>query len=459
MTVSVEGTALPFASADGRGQAPAVERATVARALAPRTSTVSTVSTTAPQLRLVAWPAPVAPAETLLAMPGPAYVWGDVECGLGTAAVVAASGTTRFADVRTQADALFARIVREPHVAPPRLVGGAAFTAGGCAGAECWRELDDARFMLPRWRYCRGSRGAMLTLALADGESERDLRGERDCLLALLAEPPPLANAPAIATCEQLPLATWRRAIAEVMAVIAGGECAKVVIARAARLVAKAPIDPRTVLARLLTPATTRFAVRVGQTCFLGASPERLVVRRGAAVHADALAGSGTSATALLASSKDRREHAFVVTAIAESLAPWCTRLDVPATPTTRALRDLVHLHTPIAGVVHPGAHVLDLVAALHPTPAVAGVPTRDALAWIARVEPAARGWYAGPFGWFDASGDGSFVVALRSGVLDGASATIFAGAGIVEGSDPDAEYHETALKQRALAVALGALT
>ena len=121
-----------------------------------------------------------------------------------------------------------------------------------------------------------------------------------------------------------------------------------------------------------------------------------------------------------------------------------------------RELRNLQHLHTPIRGRLHEDTHILDLVATLHPTPAVAGVPAEPAVRWISERESTPRGWYAGPIGWFDAAGDGEFDVALRSCLLAGPTVWLFAGAGIMLDSDPELEYQETALKQRSLPAALG---
>jgi menaquinone-specific isochorismate synthase len=202
----------------------------------------------------------------------------------------------------------------------------------------------------------------------------------------------------------------------------------------------------------------TRFAFRPGETAFVGATPERLVARRGLSVASEALAGSAARSEALLASRKDLGEHGFVVREIARRLRPLCRSLTVGERPDVRELRHVLHLHTPIEGVLAEPTHVLELVEALHPTPAVAGVPTDGALAWIAARESAPRGWYAGPVGWLDGDGDGEFAVALRSGVVDGARAWLYAGAGIVRDSDPRAEYDELELKQRALAAALGAV-
>ncbi len=128
----------------------------------------------------------------------------------------------------------------------------------------------------------------------------------------------------------------------------------------------------------------------------------------------------------------------------------------MPAAPVVRALRHVVHLHTPITGTLRHPVHVLELAARLHPTPAVGGTPTRAALDWIAAHETTPRGWYAAPVGWFDGDGDGELAVALRCGVLAGNRAHLWAGAGIVAGSDPDRELAETELKLRAMLGALG---
>jgi isochorismate synthase EntC len=159
----------------------------------------------------------------------------------------------------------------------------------------------------------------------------------------------------------------------------------------------------------------------------------------------------------LLASQKDLGEHALVVDAIVSALDPLTYRLQVPRTPSVRRLRDILHLHTPINGTLNQDAHVLDLIERLHPTPAVGGTPHAEAHRWIAEHEVEERGWYASPMGWLDAEGDGQFVVALRSALLVGGMAHIFAGAGVVAASDADLEFEETELKLALMINALGA--
>ncbi|MGN6104428.1 MAG: isochorismate synthase, partial [Kofleriaceae bacterium] len=200
-----------------------------------------------------------------------------------------------------------------------------------------------------------------------------------------------------------------------------------------------------------------------GAGALVAATPERLVRRDGDVVSCDALAGTVAATeqaptAALLASTKDRWEHDLVVRAIRDALEATGAAVDVPAEPAVRALRHVLHLHTPIRATLGAPRHLLELAAHLHPTPAVGGTPTAVAVEWITTREPAPRGWYASPVGWFDLDGNGELAVAIRSGVLVGHRAHLWAGGGIVAGSDPDRELAETESKLRAMLGALGAL-
>jgi menaquinone-specific isochorismate synthase len=256
----------------------------------------------------------------------------------------------------------------------------------------------------------------------------------------------------------------WQRTIADAVAAIDRGELDKVVVAREVLVEANRPIVVPDVLERLraLYPACVVFSV----DGFLGASPELLVERRGAAVRSHPLAGtfprSGDPhadellAAELVASVKDQREHRFVIDEIDRVLRQLCTALDVPATPSVMQLRNVLHLGTEIAGTLaDPAPTALELAAALHPTPAVAGTPTDAALAWLDEHEDLARGRYAGPVGWVDRHGDGLFAIGIRSAEVSGSTARLFAGVGVVEGSEPRRELVETQLKLQALLAAL----
>jgi isochorismate synthase EntC len=146
------------------------------------------------------------------------------------------------------------------------------------------------------------------------------------------------------------------------------------------------------------------------------------------------------------------------VAMLREALAPLADRLDVAARPEIVRLRHVQHLVTPLSGRLRDDADVLALVQRLHPTPAVGGTPRQLALELIAEEEPIERGWYAAPLGWVDHRGDGEFVVALRSGVVHGREASLFAGCGIVADSDPEREWDESSAKLQALGSALGQL-
>jgi isochorismate synthase len=378
-------------------------------------------------LRAVTCVAPRLAAEHLFARPEALFFW-DGAVGLGEAARIEAAGPERFADLRRQAAALYASV---DGPAPP-LYGGLAF-APGFADAS-WARFADASFVLPRWLL----RDGMLTFTGPGAPPD----GELAALLEPAAAPaPPRADRVARARPEFLAL------VRAVRAEIAAGRAEKIVAARRAEVTGR--FDDAAVLARLPDDAL-RFAFRRGPTTFLGATPERLLTKRGAHVRTEAIAGTSTSGAF---GAKDRAEHAPVVRAIADALAD--ARVEVGPVA-ARAVGELAHLVTPIVAELAAPAHVLDIAAALHPTPAVAGAPRARAVAWI-RAHEAPRGWYTGAVGWIDRTGDGELAVALRCGLVRAERAVLFAGAGIVAGSEPDAEYDETLLKERPMLRALGA--
>jgi isochorismate synthase len=263
-------------------------------------------------------------------------------------------------------------------------------------------------------------------------------------------------------------LEAWHDSVRALTARIAAGRVDKVVLARRVRLEADSPFSVAAALQNLRDRYRdcTIFAVRRGSDCFLGATPELLVRQEGRRIHADCLAGSaarGANETedaalgaALLADDKERREHALVTRGMLESLEGLCDRIEAPPAPSLRRMANVQHLHTPIDAEAGEASHVLDFVDRLHPTPATAGLPRARSLCLIRESEAFSRGWYAGPIGWLDAGGDGEFAVALRSALVRGKEALLYAGCGIVEGSDPDREYEESRMKLRAMAWALG---
>lgn len=255
-----------------------------------------------------------------------------------------------------------------------------------------------------------------------------------------------------------------------------GATLRKVVLSRTLVAEAEADIDIPAVIAALQRDAdATVFVLPLPSDdalprVLVGASPELLVSRQGRHVASSPLAGSARrhadpvadrdAAAQLLASDKNRREHATVVEWIADHLAPFCESLHVPDAPTVSATSSMWHLKTAITGRLHADpASALTLAQALHPTPAVCGVPLEAAYRTIQALEHRPRGFFTGAVGWTDRSGDGHWVVAIRCAEIEGRQARLWAGAGIVPGSVPEQEVAETAAKFRTLSDALGLTT
>lgn len=259
----------------------------------------------------------------------------------------------------------------------------------------------------------------------------------------------------------------WQDTVATAVQRINAGEMRKVVLAREVLLCAERNIPCGPLLENLKAdyPQAYLFAFSRGDSCFLGATPERLVRMARGTLNTVALAGTcprglheqhdAELGQALMSSNKDRYEHTLVVQTLREALQPYCAMLEIPSQPQLYRLANVQHLLTPVSGRVHPQVPLLQVVQALHPTPAVGGLPRREAMAYIRQYEQLDRGWYAAPVGWMNAEGDGEFAVALRSALIHGCQAHLFAGCGIVAESDPRSEYEETCLKLRAIRDAL----
>ena len=412
------------------------------------------------QTLIVTVPAPLAPPDALLrAFPSEASLLWDpprsAACsGLGVAATLTpdVDAITRFFD-------------RADHVADaaspsPRVFGGSSFSAGA-ANELPWETFGDGFLLLPTWTYHVDER-AWLSVALGEpsGASDAHTLEVFDTIWGSLERPIGVIPSPVSARrLDEADRGTWTRQVEEIRSQIREGTFEKVVAARHCVVELDTGAGSLDVLKRLEErfPGCTRFALWRGNAAFLGATPELLISRRGSSVLSEALAGSTAhgDAARMMASSKEREEHQLVVQAILRALEPFCDSLRCPSEPSVRELPNLLHMQTPVEGHLRGPTHVLELVRALHPTPAVGGVPTEEAIRWIMERESLARGWYSAPVGWTDAQGDGEFVVALRSGLLRDGKAWVYAGAGIMGDSDPDAEYAETELKMQAL---LGAL-
>jgi menaquinone-specific isochorismate synthase len=433
-----------------------------------------------------------------LAHTTPSFYWrpalpAATVVGWDAAALLTAQGPERFITVRDRARVILQSLSSaslDPdngqlhdggELVEPRLFGGFAFQPGATQHAT-WAGFDDANLVLPRWRYVvtnardpGDERQAVLALTLLDAELHDDhvceqwlqrlqqLHAALDDLALSPTGPNSIAPPQAVTQAEPTARADWDRQIQSILTAIQQRQCSKVVLARRSQKTFSKTLSLANTLAALQARSgseITCFAFDFGQGVFLGATPETLINKVGSQLSSEALAGSVNSddpngESSLLESAKDREEHRVVVQAIVDVLKPLCSQIAFDEQPKIRRLRHLLHLWTPITAQLAAPSHVLDLVALLHPTPAVGGTPTDWAVRWITANETVPRGWYASPVGWFNAEGDGSFHVALRSGVLRGNDAYLYAGSGVVAKSDATAELGETELKLASLLDAL----
>lgn len=264
---------------------------------------------------------------------------------------------------------------------------------------------------------------------------------------------------PNLVSKEEINRNKWKEAVRKGTEFISTGYANKVVLARELKLKFKEPVQVTTVLQDLIEsqPTSYIFAFEKAGDCFVGATPERLVKVEKNALLSTCLAGTAPRGKTdeedkaigeqLLYDQKNREEHDFVVQMIKKSLQEFCKEMQVPDKPILYKLRNLQHLYTPVKGIFKEGNSVFDVIEKLHPTPALGGEPREVALQFIREHELLDRGWYGAPIGWVDSNQNGEFAVAIRSGLLKGDKASLFAGCGVVKESDPEAELAETGIK------------
>jgi isochorismate synthase len=406
------------------------------------------------------------------------FCWEEPERGFALAAVgVAHEATSRGADRFHDLAAECLRVGGDPILdEPPGLpagagavwVGGFAFDPEG-GGSSTWSSLPPASMVLPELSICAGEGGIFLTVnaVVQPGEDAADKAGALAARLAGLREEPlPLLDPHPTARAEirtARPPADFETAVEEATRRIETGGMSKVVLAREVIATGGAAHDPAALFGAMREQFSSCFCFCRGtpEAAFIGASPELLVRRSGASVSTVALAGSTRRSSdpavddhlgeQLLRSDKDRREHRIVAERIVRRLRPHGVWVEAAADPGIVKVANIQHLATPIVAQLAEPRSAIELAGILHPTPAVGGEPWPDAAATIVELERMDRGWYAGPVGWMDATEDGEFCVALRSALLRDREAHLYAGVGLVAGSDPAAELAETEVKLGAL--------
>ena len=359
-----------------------------------------------------------------------------------------------------------------------RLFGGTVFDAGQSRGA--WAGFGTGEFVLPAWTLEQSEQGTVLQIGVDAPLSETDLGAlaarVAEVVTQLTAEDRAPESARPMVRPERDPQSgarakrNWVDMVEAARAAMRVDLLEKVVLCRRCEISFDATVDPVSVLDRLsCRTGEYVFGIRRDGMTFLGASPELLMAKRGRDLRTEALAGTcridrsddrsaGLAAAAerLFGSGKDLEEHALVVRGIVDALEPLSSRQVLPAWPAVRALKDLAHLCSEIEVELRDEVGPVTALRALHPTPAVGGLPRDAALRFLSDTEPVERGWYAGPVGWLSSSGDAELAVGIRSALIAGQVAYLYAGAGIVRASDPEAEYLETEDKLGRLSSGLG---
>ncbi len=397
---------------------------------------------------------------------GAAMAWS------GSALSLSAQGPGRFSALKTGWDDARRDAFVEPKSSEVRAFCGAAFWADEPAAEEIWSQFPSTELTVPEVLATAAGPTCTLQLARMIDSAEAGRQWERDIAAMPLwpqtgtLEPEPRCE-PA-ASLEIPPRAAWLETVGQAVEDIKAGRYQKVVLARRLDLELRRPVDPAAILNRLRArhPDATTFAIGRDGSCFLGATPERLLRVDGGTVEVPCIAGSAPRGAGvledrsrmeeLLHDPKNRSEHELVVRSVEAALGPMCgDSVKTEGRPSVMTLPNIHHLRSLVRARANAGVGPLELLDALHPTAAVGGYPREEALPALRRLESIDRGWYAGPIGWLDTNGRAEFVVALRSALVSEARAHLFAGCGVIARSRPENEWDETVTKMQPMRSAL----
>lgn len=377
---------------------------------------------------------------------------GDRLVGIGTAWSTLSTGAGRFTRIKAKL-----RDMGRPDL---KAFVGYSFHRDG-PYSDLWEGYPAAEAFLPRIGIEQSGDRTRLTVIVPKGDEP----GPTLDLLASMRRPEwvPVADLGDHSIESRPSVTEWVKIVGDAVEAIKRGDLDKVVLARSVIVRSSEPVEILKVFRELvrLYPQSYNFAWKSGDAVFMGASPELIAQVEGARIRSNPLAGSAARGEGeeddrligerLLASGKDREEHALVVDDLAKRLSPLTVALDVPQAPILKAMVTVQHLSTVIEGVLVDGVGILDVIDAVHPTPAVGGVDREAAVRYISAAEEIDRGWYTGGVGWINGAGDGAICIALRCGLIRGDTTHLYAGAGIVADSKPEAELQETRLKLKPL--------
>lgn len=353
----------------------------------------------------------------------------------------------------------------------PVMFGGFSFDPHKLK-TNLWSKYPDSLFHIPKYMLSiiKGQTFLTTNIVCTPNDDESlftKILDERNQLLRSSNQKIETKSADLLKTKEIFP-ESWKESVDEVVKDLKTGPLKKVVLARELRLLFNAMVEPESVLNRLSEQQQDSylFVFESNGDCFIGATPERLIKKQDTHIFSTCLAGSISRGQTeeedeylgetLLNDKKNLIEHEYVVEMIKEALEESCEEIILPDKPQLMKIRDIQHLYTPVVGRAKSNAALLHIVERLHPTPALGGLPKKEAVEKIREVEKLDRGFYAAPLGWVDYRENGEFAVAIRSGLIQGKEVSLFAGCGVVADSESESEYLETDLKFRPMLRALG---
>lgn len=352
-----------------------------------------------------------------------------------------------------------------PNEAFPRFFGGISFNAGSEMGAP-WSEFPSTVFFLPRIQVLKKDTKTWVTVNHFESSHPSPRRLVRKLRSFGQPEKAPTDKTVPTVQSDQIkpPKSEWLELAQDCITQCESGSLKKAVLAQHRHLQLDRPLTAKYIVSRLQDADDDcfRFLFKPGGKggLFTGVSPEKLITKRGRVTETESVSGSIRSdecpstrselADQLQQCPKNQREHAHVVQYLKDRLSKWVSTIET-VSRSVQSLPGIQHLRTPFRGKLIDDVHVLELVDDLHPTPAVGGYPSGLSSSYLRDREPLNRGYYASPMGWFDFQGNGEFCVGIRSGLIRGSNLHLFAGAGLIDGSNPENEWDEVQLKYRGL--------
>lgn len=354
--------------------------------------------------------------------------------------------------------------------AGPKMFGGFPFDTKE-QYSELWNEFHGSEFRVPSYLLTIEGDKAYFTINLfieAHSDTKEIIERIQRDKEQLLSPSIPKAKTNHVVLSHEVDPEAWKELVTQTRTAIENGFAEKIVIARELQLEFEYTIELATVLQHLLEVQRNSYVFiwEKNGTAFVGATPERLVWVTNQQLLSACLAGTAPRGKTieedqrigeeLLMDDKNREEHQYVVDMIKDALKDLAEDIEIPEKPVLYPLKNLQHLFTPVQAILKDDITILDIAERLHPTPALCGLPTERSMRFIRDHEQLERGWYGAPIGWFDHRFNGEFAVAIRSGLVKDNKASLFAGCGVVRGSDPEVEYEETKIKFQPMLHALG---